>query len=60
MRTFAPFPTARALAPRLVALALVLSSHLALAVDVVPIAVETGAAPGGNGTFGGYLSFGEP
>ena len=60
MRTFAPFPTARALAPRLIGLALVLSSQLALAVDVVPIAVETGAAPGGNGTFGGYLSFGEP
>src|SRR5262245_46695487 len=39
---------------------LLLVPALAAAVDVVPIAIETGAAPGGNGAFGGYLSFGEP
>jgi hypothetical protein len=39
---------------------LLLLPRLALAVSAIPIALETGAAPGGNGTFGGYLDFGEP
>jgi hypothetical protein len=35
-------------------------SHSALAADAIPIALEAGPAPGGNGAFGGYLDFGEP
>jgi hypothetical protein len=64
MSTFAHLRTDRPLAWSLVSLLVLLTlipaSGLASPVDVTPIAIETGAAPGGNGTFGGYLSFGDP